>query len=87
LTQLRTNHVGLNAFLARTRVVSSPLCPSCQVPETVDHYLRACRRFDQPRHALRRSLGKKPLTLKHLLGDPKCRSSLLEFVDATGRFA
>ncbi|KAI0372153.1 hypothetical protein BV20DRAFT_940140, partial [Pilatotrama ljubarskyi] len=72
--------------LARARVVSSPLCASCHVPETVDHYLRTCRRFSEPRHALRRSLGKKPLTLKHVLGDPKCRSALLQFVEATGRF-
>ncbi|KAI0350889.1 hypothetical protein OH77DRAFT_1376844, partial [Trametes cingulata] len=86
LTQLRTAHVGLNAYLARARAVSSPLCASCQVPETVDHYLRTCRRFNAPRHELRRSLGKKPLTLKHVLGDPKCRSALLQFVEATDRF-
>ncbi|KAI0666836.1 hypothetical protein C8Q78DRAFT_953373, partial [Trametes maxima] len=86
LTQLRTQHIGLNAYLARTGAVSSPLCSTCQEPETVDHYLRSCRRFAQPRHELRRSLGKHPLTLKRALGNPKCRTALLQFVEATGRF-
>ncbi|KAI0824853.1 hypothetical protein BC628DRAFT_1301973, partial [Trametes gibbosa] len=85
ITQLRSNHVGLNSYLARIRAVSSPLCPTCRVPETVDHFLCACRRFHSHRHELRRSLGKQPLTLKNILGNLKSRSALLKFTDATGR--
>ncbi|KAJ7302703.1 hypothetical protein DFH08DRAFT_635308, partial [Mycena albidolilacea] len=35
LTQLRTAHVGLNAFLYRFHLATSPDCPLCLVPETV----------------------------------------------------
>ncbi|KAJ7153407.1 hypothetical protein C8R43DRAFT_828743, partial [Mycena crocata] len=45
ITQMRTGHVGLNAYLARFGAVDSSLCPMCREPETVNHFLLACRRF------------------------------------------
>ncbi len=43
ITQLRTGHVPLNAFLARIKKVDSPLCPSChRTNESVLHYLVEC---------------------------------------------
>ncbi|KAF9029336.1 hypothetical protein BDZ89DRAFT_905024, partial [Hymenopellis radicata] len=39
LTLLRTSHIGLNAHLYRTRMIDSPLCQRCGVPETVTHFL------------------------------------------------
>ncbi|KAF8518121.1 hypothetical protein BU17DRAFT_48960, partial [Hysterangium stoloniferum] len=45
LTQLRMGFVGLNEYLSQIGVVTSPLCPKCHTPETVEHYLLQCRRF------------------------------------------
>ncbi|KAI9070077.1 hypothetical protein FKP32DRAFT_1558540, partial [Trametes sanguinea] len=38
ITQLQSGHVGLHAFLHHIKAVSSPLCPTCQCPETVHHW-------------------------------------------------
>ncbi|KAK7007234.1 hypothetical protein R3P38DRAFT_3212925 [Favolaschia claudopus] len=35
LTQLRTGHIGLNAYLFRFHLAPSPMCPRCAVPESV----------------------------------------------------
>ncbi|KAI0764274.1 hypothetical protein BD413DRAFT_459891, partial [Trametes elegans] len=35
LSQLRSGHIGLHAYLARIRAMDSPLCSTCNVPETV----------------------------------------------------
>lgn len=89
ITQLRTGHIGLNAYLARFGLVDSDLCPTCRERESVNHYLFTCRRFSQQRDILRRVLfadGRQPLNKKTLLGKPKNRFALLEYIDATGRF-
>ncbi|KAJ7727140.1 hypothetical protein DFH07DRAFT_722189, partial [Mycena maculata] len=52
ITQLRTGHVGLNAPLHCIKVVDSPMCTRCGVPETVSHYLLVCRRFITERSTL-----------------------------------
>ncbi|KAJ7659009.1 hypothetical protein B0H17DRAFT_842174, partial [Mycena rosella] len=44
-TQLRTSHIGLNAFLYRFHLAPSPDCPLCLVPKTVPHFLLSCPRF------------------------------------------
>ncbi|OSC98383.1 hypothetical protein PYCCODRAFT_1335524, partial [Trametes coccinea BRFM310] len=49
LTQLRSGHVGLNAYLARIRAIDSPLCLTCNTPETVSHYLFTCKRYSEQR--------------------------------------
>ncbi|KAJ7704988.1 hypothetical protein B0H17DRAFT_874423, partial [Mycena rosella] len=41
-TQLRTSHIGLNAFLYRFHLAPSPDCPLCLVPETMSHFLLTC---------------------------------------------
>ena len=51
--RLRTNCSSLNADLFRKRLVESPLCPECGVPETPEHYLVYCKKFDQIRVELR----------------------------------
>ncbi|KAK7062334.1 hypothetical protein R3P38DRAFT_2678851 [Favolaschia claudopus] len=89
LTQLRTGHIGLNAYLARFGLVDSDLCPTCREPETVNHFLLTCRRFSQQRDDLRRSLfanGRQRLTKTSLLGRHKNRTALLKYVSETGRF-
>jgi hypothetical protein len=53
LTQLRTGHIGLNAYLARFGLVDLNLCSTCHEPETVNHFLLTCRRFREQRDILR----------------------------------
>ncbi|KAJ6527383.1 hypothetical protein B0H19DRAFT_863310, partial [Mycena capillaripes] len=48
-TELRTTHIGLNAFLYRFHLAPSPKCPLCLVPETVTHFLPSCLRFRRQR--------------------------------------
>ncbi|KAK7012564.1 ribonuclease H-like domain-containing protein [Favolaschia claudopus] len=87
LTQLRTGHVGLNAFLHRIKVTDSPLCLRCKQPETVSHYLLTCRRFLTARHTLRQSL--KPSTsfnLSSLLSNHKNIRHTLQYIKTTVRF-
>ncbi|CDO68734.1 hypothetical protein BN946_scf184652.g61 [Trametes cinnabarina] len=85
LTQLRSGHVGLNAFLHRIKAVSSPLCSTCQSAETVQHYLLTCRRWLAQRDTLRRAVG-RDLSLRSLLGTAKHRGALLAYIEATRRF-
>lgn len=86
ITQLRTGHIGLNSYLSRFRIVDSPFCSHCHVPETVDHFLFQCRRFNTQRHSLRKSLGKAPLTRRSLLGGRGHVRELLRYVHDTRRF-
>ncbi|KAJ7683119.1 hypothetical protein B0H17DRAFT_942155, partial [Mycena rosella] len=48
LTQLRTGHIALDAYLYRLHLALSPDCP---VPESVPHLFLACPA--QRRHRLR----------------------------------
>ncbi|KAK0215687.1 hypothetical protein IW262DRAFT_1277756, partial [Armillaria fumosa] len=43
LMQLRTSHVNLNAHLFHIKAMASPNCTTCNVPETVSHYLLSCQ--------------------------------------------
>ena len=85
LSQLRSGHSGLNAFLAQIRAIDSPLCLTCATPETVSHFLFTCRQFTTARHAFRTAV-EGPLTLRNTVGNAKSRAAVLDFVDATGRF-
>ena len=84
IVQLRSGHVGLTAFLARIRAVDSPLCPACHLPETPAHYLLTCKRYNLPRHDLRRAIDGLR-SLRSVLGDPEVRSAVLTFIRAKGR--
>jgi len=88
VTQLRTGFVGLNGYLHRINAVDSPNCPNCQVKETTTHFLLQCNRFNEQRHTLRLSMGKRnALTLRNLLGNPRFTFKLLRYVHATGRLS
>jgi hypothetical protein len=89
ITQLRTGHIGLNAYLARFGAVDSPLCQTCREPETVNHFLFTCRRFCEQRNKLRHALyedNRQGLDKRTLLGKVKNRPLLLDFVRTSGRF-
>ncbi|KAJ7123935.1 hypothetical protein C8R43DRAFT_826177, partial [Mycena crocata] len=49
ITQLRTTHIGLNAFPHRFHLGPSPDCTQCLVPETVSHFLLACPLYRRQR--------------------------------------
>ncbi|KAI0661447.1 hypothetical protein C8Q70DRAFT_898000, partial [Cubamyces menziesii] len=84
LTQLRSGHIALNAYLARIRAVDSPLCSHCGIPETVSHYLFTCRRYAPQRHRLRQAIN-GPLSLRSVLSSTDARTAVLDYVAATGR--
>ncbi|KAJ7704951.1 hypothetical protein B0H17DRAFT_864088, partial [Mycena rosella] len=89
ITQMRTGHVGLNAYLARFGAVDSSLCLACREPETVTHFLLTCRRFTGQRDVLRRALyadNRQPLNKRSLLGKCKNKGALLAYVASNNRF-
>jgi hypothetical protein len=88
LTQLRSGHVGLNRYLARIKLVDSPLCPHCTTLETVEHYLLGCRKYTQAQHQLRISIGQHHghLDRRSLLATPKHFKALLTYIETTGCF-
>jgi ribonuclease HI len=85
VNQLRSGHVGLNSYLHRIQAVDSPMCLSCGVRETVDHFLFACHRYVNQRIALRRAI-KGRLSKPNVLGKKNSVKALLRYVHETGRF-
>ena len=96
VTRLRLGHCGLRDHLHRLKLVSSPNCISCSVPETPEHFLLQCQRFNQFRCTLRTALRPHnvDLTLQNLLGgggfSPHLQiliyTSLERYLRATGYF-
>jgi hypothetical protein len=86
LTQLRTGHIGLNAFLFRFHLAPSPACALCNTPESVPHFLLLCPAYRRQRLDLVRRLGTARLSLKLLLSAKKDAKPVLDFVRDTGRF-
>ncbi|KAJ7696781.1 hypothetical protein B0H17DRAFT_1197887 [Mycena rosella] len=86
LTQLRTTHFALNAYLYRFRLAPSPDCVLCLVPETVPHYLLCCPLYRRQHLDLIRHLGTARLSLCRLLAAKSDPKPALAFVRDTGRF-
>ena len=86
LTQLRTAHVALSAYLHRIRKIDSPLCLRCLVPDTPAHYLLSCERYIAQRSTLRVRIGLARLNLGSLLATPRLIKHTIEFVKSTNRF-
>ena len=96
LARLRISHVELNSYMHRFNQADSPLCQTCKIPETVDHYLLACRRYSKHRRKLINTLQGKGITTisrKILLGgadyNETMQNSITEavvtFLKETGR--
>lgn len=49
LTRIRCRIPTLNFYTHRAGLAASPLCIQCGEPETIDHFLLACRRFSSVR--------------------------------------
>ena len=74
--RLRLDRSSLNASLALRRVVASPLCQTCNVPETTEHCLLHCPTFAAARQACKDRLANlyanfdMPTLLGCILGSP-----------------
>ncbi|KAK6981398.1 hypothetical protein R3P38DRAFT_3234154 [Favolaschia claudopus] len=82
---LRTGHIGLNAYLFRFHLAPSPLCPHCNMPESVPHLLLACPAYRTGRLRLFTRLGTARVSLRRLLSSKHDPSPVLAFVRDTRR--
>src|SRR5271155_3906065 len=88
LTQLRTSHIPLQAYLYRFNLELSPICPHCHAePESVTHFLKYCNAFNGPRSTLQGRIGRLAEIDTTILGNPKHRNHLLKYIHSTGRFS
>jgi hypothetical protein len=85
ISQLRTGHIGVNAYLHRFNLAPSPTCSLCAAPETVAHFLLSCPKSRRERLKLMVKLGTARLSLKLLLGLKAELEPVLAYVRATER--
>lgn len=86
--QLRSGHVPLNSFQFKCRRAPYPICLSCGVPETVDHYLVACSRYCEARMRARRMLLEEritEITTRTLLHDARASRAAEAFIKTSAR--
>ncbi|KAJ6608069.1 hypothetical protein B0H10DRAFT_1816647, partial [Mycena sp. CBHHK59/15] len=86
LTQLRTTHIGLNAYLYQFHLAPSPDCVLCLVPEMVPHFLLSCPIYHHQRLDLIRWLSTARLSLCRLLLVKAEPGPVLGFMRDTGCF-
>lgn len=71
LARLRLGHVGVGSYLYRFGMADSPMCMTCRVDDTIEHFLLSCSRFCRERQRLLvalQTLGVYPVNVKVLLG-------------------
>ena len=71
VARLRIGHTILNESMHRFNQADSPLCNRCSTPESIEHYLMTCRRFEQERRKLFlsiRNAGIQNISVKTVLG-------------------
>ena len=87
LTQLRTSHIPLQAYLHRFKIEPSPICPNCQVePESVTHFLKYCPSHANARKKLSQAIGSLTNLDTSILGNPKFHKPILNYLHNTGQF-
>ena len=97
ISRLRIGHVGVNQHLFRFNKSDSPLCHTCNVLDSVQHFVLYCSRYALARRLFCDrvvSLG-VPFTLPNALGcgpvesDIRCKiqRALASFLGSTGRVA
>ena len=72
LNRFKIGHVGLNQYLNRFNMAQTPLCEQCQLPESIEHYLFYCPKYENCRSDLKRklnSLGFERVNIITLLGN------------------
>ncbi|KAJ7347777.1 hypothetical protein DFH08DRAFT_698763 [Mycena albidolilacea] len=85
LTQLRTGHIGLNAYLHRFKIAPTPLCPHCTTLESVPHLLLICPAYRHARLRLIIRVKTAHLSLRTLLSPKSDAAPVLAFMCDTGR--
>lgn len=89
VTQILTEHIPLNEYLYRFKLVDSPRCPACGFgPESVKHFLLDCPIYAHERWILGKWCRKrnKALTLENLLDNGEAIIPLTNFIHASLRF-
>lgn len=88
LTQLRTHHIPLNAFLHRIRKHPTGKCPACNnEAEMVLHFLIACPRREHQQAIAFRPIRPRDRTLDAILGKAENTKALFKYIRITNRFA
>jgi ribonuclease HI len=85
LTQLRTGHIALNAYLFRINQTPSPLCECGRAPESVQHFLLSCPLWQQQRIILQRNCGTAWSDFRILLNTPILIPHVLKYTLDTQR--
>ena len=89
VTQILTEHIPLNKYLNRFKLVNSPRCPACGFgSESVRHFLLECPIYAHERWLLEKWCRKrnKALTLENLLDNEEAIKPLTNFIHASLRF-
>ena len=87
LTQLRTDHVPLNAHLYRIKKAATPYCPNCpNTTETTNHYLFFCHKYTRQRHKLVLAVKRKAFSKNFILTDEAAIRHTINYINDTGRF-
>ncbi len=92
--QLKVRHGAVGTFLAKIRVIETPKCWWCRVPEqSVRHLYTRCCKWRKAKRKLVRELEKEGVKwqtqaekkwLVDLLPNKKAVASLLKFLETTG---
>jgi ribonuclease HI len=94
MVQLQSGHVGLHSYLACFAHVDTPICERCATPETVEHYLTACKCHTLVQSELicsimchtNNEIKDKSKDVAMLLSHPDAIPITLQYIAATGRF-
>jgi hypothetical protein len=88
-TQLKMGHIRLNKHLKQINISQTDMCPACRCfAETVDHILRHCHAYDEPRKELRRWVKQNITSIKGLLaGNDNNIGPVVVFIRKTRRLS
>ena len=78
LYRLRIGHVGVQQHMRRFNMAEESDCEECGVPDSVEHLLLYCCKYEQQRSELRirlRALDVPSLTVKCILGGSENRQN------------
>ena len=93
--RLRMGHVGVGSHMHRFGMRDNNQCQECSVPDTVDHFIMNCTKYDQLRCAVRLKLQRISVdfNLRNILGcgdhsarvQKKIQNALENYVRGTGK--
>lgn len=87
ITQLRSGHVPLNAYLNRFRQLTDPACECQEGLETVEHFLFICHRYERQRATLEQRALELGIRMgRSILTNPKAFKAVASYCNSTWRF-